>query len=239
MSDNFYSSKRWLRLRRAILERDGWQCQMAKAQGKKVPATAVHHILPRSQYPQYQWEEWNLISLSFAAHNHLHRRDGEQLSESGQALADETARAHGVEGYTPHTTLVIGMPGTGKTTYVKRHMRRGVCYDLDYLAAALRLKEQPKKERNKPAWLIANSLLPGFTEAAHRYTDDVWIIRTAPTEQELSDIKPTEIVVLYGGYGNPKLDAKRRTTLANRIKEAVKIARHTGIKITEINADDY
>ena len=34
------------------------------------------------------------------------------------------------------TTLVIGLPGTGKTTYVKEHRGNALVYDLDYIKAA-------------------------------------------------------------------------------------------------------
>lgn len=37
-------------------------------------------------------------------------------------------------------TLVCGLPGSGKTTYVKNNIKDGLCYDLDYIAWALRLE---------------------------------------------------------------------------------------------------
>ena len=230
---DFYHSKRWLRLRRAILQRDEWKCQLAKARGKNEPAVTVHHIFPRSEFPEYQWEPWNLISLSFAAHNMMHIRDTDKLTERGELLRKQIAIEQGIE-TAKTTTLVIGMPGTGKTSYVKRSMKRGVAYDLDALAGALRLTE-PKAESYKPARWIANSLLKGFTQAAQKYVSDVYVIRTAPNIDEVMEINPTDLIVIYGGYGNKELGDDRRAELAGRIKAAIAYAKANGIKVKEIN----
>lgn len=225
---DFYHSKRWLRLRSAILQRDGWRCQLAAMQGKNVPAVTVHHIFPRSEYPEYQWEEWNLISLSFAAHNMMHIRDTDQLTERGELLRQQTAAEQGID-TKKTTTLVIGMPGIDKKTFVRDRLARGVCYDLDSIAEALRLQ----KGESKPARWIANSLIKGFTEAAHRYVNDVWVIRTAPTIDELEDIDPTTLIVMNGGYGDERLNDDRRAVLAVRIKEAVRWAEANGVTVKE------
>ncbi len=232
--DGFYNSKRWKRLSKAILQRDNYECQMAKAQGRSEEAKTVHHIFPRSEYPEYQWEPWNLISLSLSAHNMMHIRETDKLTKRGEMLRQQVAQEQGI-GTRKTTTLVIGMPGTGKTSYVKRNMKRGVVYDLDAIAGALRL-QQPKAEEYKPARWIANSLAQGFTEAAHKYVNDVWMIRTAPTLAEIIDIDPTTLVVIYGRYGDEWLTSERRAVLAGRIKEAVKWAKANNINVKEIDA---
>lgn len=231
--DRFYHSKKWERLRRAILARDGYQCQVAKRHGKTRPAAVVHHIFPRESYPQYQWKSWNLISVSAAAHNILHDRDTHALTRYGEELLKETAEAKGIKLDENKTTLVIGNPGTGKTTYVKKHMRRGLVYDLDAIAGAFRLAA-PKADDYKPARWLANSLLPGFTQQAKRYSQEVWIIRTAPKLDEVIDIAPDKLVVLYGNYSNEEIPADRRKDLAQRIKAAVEYAKNNGVEVEEI-----
>lgn len=94
---NFYQSKRWQRLRRAILRRDGYICKVSSRYGRKVEATLVHHIFPRDKFPEYQWEPWNLISVSIEAHNSLHDRYTDELTDAGRELMERTARKMGME----------------------------------------------------------------------------------------------------------------------------------------------
>ena len=95
MTDPFYVSKKWKRLRKAIMHRDGYVCQYFKRYGKTKPATTVHHIFPREDFPQYELAAWNLISLSGEAHRMMHNPDG-SLSEIGLELLRRTARKRGI-----------------------------------------------------------------------------------------------------------------------------------------------
>lgn len=94
--DTFYKSTRWKKLRAAVLRRDKYLCQEAKRYGLTVEATTVHHIFPRDKYPEYEWEPWNLISLSVKEHDEMHRRATGELTEKGRALLYRTAKARGV-----------------------------------------------------------------------------------------------------------------------------------------------
>jgi len=230
--DPFYKSRRWQTLRRMVLKRDGYECQLAKQRGKHVPAEVVHHIFPREDFPEYQWKTWNLISLSAAGHNIMHEREGHRLSEVGEQLRKETAIRQGIEGK-PQTVLVIGRPGAGKTTYVREHLGAGLAYDLDAIAAAFRLKK-PKEERYWPARRAANELLRGFVKAAHKHAETVFVIRTAPDEDELFDINPTRLVVLQGAYKNDDIPEDNMRRIAQRIKAAADYCRRNGVDVEEI-----
>ena len=94
--DTFYKSTRWKKLRAAVLRRDKYMCQEAKRYGLTVEATTVHHIFPRDKFPQYEWEPWNLISLSAKSHDEMHIRNTRELSIKGNALLYKTAKAMGV-----------------------------------------------------------------------------------------------------------------------------------------------
>lgn len=99
-----YKSKRWLKLRERALKRDGYMCQIAKRYGRHVEATTVHHIFPSETYPEYQWELWNLISLSHEAHNAMHVRDGHELTVEGLKLQERLIREKKNLGGSPHPT---------------------------------------------------------------------------------------------------------------------------------------
>ncbi len=53
-----------------------------------MPATIVHHIYPVDQYPELAFEPWNLISLSASAHNKMHDRNTNAITETGRQLQD-------------------------------------------------------------------------------------------------------------------------------------------------------
>ena len=97
MDDLMYKTRRWDRLRRAVLARDGYLCQESIRYGKNKLATTVHHIFPRDTYPQYQWEDWNLISLSADVHNEMHDRTTGALTEKGMDLLRRTARKRNID----------------------------------------------------------------------------------------------------------------------------------------------
>ena len=91
-----YKSKRWKKKRETILRRDGYQCQISLRYGKHVEADTVHHIFPADKFPEYQWENWNLISLAGSVHNKMHERDTQELTAEGMQLMKRTARKQGI-----------------------------------------------------------------------------------------------------------------------------------------------
>lgn len=80
---------RWKAKRNHILRRDKYKDKIEARYGRAVEATIVHHIYPSDEYPQYAWEDWNLISVNPSTHQKLHNRDG-SLSEKGIELMKRT-----------------------------------------------------------------------------------------------------------------------------------------------------
>lgn len=91
-----YKSKKWQRLRKAVLARDNYQDQELKRYGKMVPAQVVHHVFPAEDYPEYRWCSWNLISVSAKTHNELHDRNTNALTDKGRELMERVARKRGI-----------------------------------------------------------------------------------------------------------------------------------------------
>lgn len=189
---NFYKTKKWEEVRKRILRRDRYTDQLDLRNGIHTPADLVHHIFPSDVYPEYRYKEWNLISLSRDNHELLHNRVTNDLTNAGRALLMETASAQGIK--LDHLTLIVGLKGTGKTEWVKQHLGNGVAYDLDYIASAFRLKA-PHEEYHKTSRKMANSMGRAFAEKARSYGGDIFIIRTAPTIEELVAYNPDTIVV--------------------------------------------
>lgn len=210
-----YKTKRWEKKREAILRRDNYECQYFKRFGKHVEATVVHHIFPVVDYPEYAFENWNLISLSQKAHNMMHERNSDTLTAVGVELQGRTRRP--IE-----KILVCGLPGTGKTTYVKEHLGSGLAFDLDYLSSAFRLKG-PKENDSEAARKIANDLLIGFANKANDYSPKVFIIRTAPTKEELDLLKPTKIILLTKVYQERNIPVGDKADRLDRVREYANI----------------
>lgn len=68
----FYKRKEWKRKRRQILERDNYECQRCKRQGKYSRAITVHHKKHLDKHPELALVDENLESLCGACHNIEH-----------------------------------------------------------------------------------------------------------------------------------------------------------------------
>lgn len=80
-----YKSRHWRDTRNRILRRDKHQCQSCRRYGRAVNASIVHHVFPVSDYPDFAWASWNLVSLCPACHNAMHVRDTDALTDAGFA----------------------------------------------------------------------------------------------------------------------------------------------------------
>lgn len=226
---NFYATDKWRKKRSHILKRDSYQDQLEKRAGKTIPANVVHHIFPREQYPEYTWEDWNLIAISEKTHQSLHLFNG-QLSPLGEKLKREVAVSQGIKYYTK--ILVIGLPGTGKTTWAKANLQNGLCFDLDYIAAAFRLKK-PHEEEDNPSRHMANAMVKAWAINAERFTSRIIIIRTAPTIDEIEAIDPDKIVYCTTQHAIRNIKGWSTENAKERIKHCLEWAKANNVHVIQ------
>lgn len=205
--DEFYHQPKWKSLRKSILIRDKYRCQRCAEKGLFREAEHVHHIFPREQYHEYEYCRWNLISLCYKCHNEMHNRFNGELSKAGLRLLKTTAAINNIPyDMSDKTILVVGLRGSGKSSYVKSHLNDdSLAYDLDAIASAFRLR-MPHDEYFKPARKMANDFLSGFIAKAHEYVQAIYIIRTAPSIKEYEQINPSKVVFCMKSYEYRDMD---------------------------------
>ena len=85
-----YNSKKWKRKKEHILRLDGYLDQVELMCGRRREANTVHHIYPAKDYPEYQFEDWNLLSVSASSHNKLENRTTGVLTNLGRDIQQNT-----------------------------------------------------------------------------------------------------------------------------------------------------
>ena len=233
--DKFYKSNKWVALRNTALIRDKYMCQCCKANNRYTNASCVHHIFPKDSYPQYSYELWNLMSLCDKCHDEMHNHYTGELSKKGMLFLRSIAAVKGINiSCKEQTILVVGLRGTGKTTYCKTMMDEySLCYDLDMIAKAFRLNN-PGEEYFKPARRMANDFLKGFVIKAHEYAKKIFIIRTAPTIKEFEEIAPDKIVFCMHQYVFKEMDDRPKAI--ERLSELQKYCAGKDVEVETIEA---
>lgn len=227
--DEFIWSEQWRHKSHSILRRDGYIDQyILKTTGRTIPAEVVHHILPREDFPQYAMEDWNLISLSRKTHDRIIHTIKGKLTNEGRKLMFETAFRNDIK--LTEKILVIGQPGSGKTTWVKDQLGLdAIAYDLDAIAAAFRLRE-PHEELHRGARKLAGKLMQAFAERAQTFAPRIFIIRSAPTAEEISQIRPDRLVICTGQY-----DIRRRKDFEEFDRDLIEKKIQDAKKYAELN----
>lgn len=75
-SDPHYWSARHRAWRAAVLRRAKYLCQECARYGKRTAATHAHHVKPRKEYPELQYDVSNGMALCTACHSKLEPRTG-------------------------------------------------------------------------------------------------------------------------------------------------------------------
>ena len=231
--NQFYKTNKWVALRNTALIRDKYMCQNCKANNKAVNADCVHHVFPIESYPQYSYELWNLMSLCTKCHDEMHNHYTGELSKKGMLFLRAIASAKGIPiSCKEQTILVVGLRGTGKTTYVRNHLDEySLAYDLDMIAKAFRLNT-PHEDYFKPARRMANDFLKGFIVKAHEYAKKIYTIRTAPSIKEYEDINPDKVVFCLKQYSFKEMDDRQKAL--DQIGELQRYVASKGVEVETI-----
>lgn len=78
-------SRKWERVRRLALDRDGWRCTKCGSAGR----LEVHHIIPVHVDPSLQYELSNCATLCISCHVRAHRRPLSAGARAWRAFVEE------------------------------------------------------------------------------------------------------------------------------------------------------
>jgi 5-methylcytosine-specific restriction endonuclease McrA len=85
-SDPYYQSKKHKAWRAKVLRRDNYQCQECKRYGILREGTIAHHVKPREDYPELQYDVANGRTLCAKHHNIEHPEKGTKALKSRRRL---------------------------------------------------------------------------------------------------------------------------------------------------------
>lgn len=87
--DSFYHSREWQAVRRQVLDRDNYLCQVCKRAGRITPATTVHHIVPVRADWTRRLDPANLETICKTCHNAEHNERAKSLHDKQTKLKAE------------------------------------------------------------------------------------------------------------------------------------------------------
>lgn len=229
----FYDDPKWVHKRGNILRRDEYLCRQCRRYGKTTPAKTVHHIYPYGEYPQYRLTDINLLSLCSECHNGMHDRNNDTMTDKGIYWQDKIRKELGIEDHDIiegfRVVVVWGSPASGKTTYVKQHMKQGdMVVDLDNIKQAISLHGKTASMSNlMPVALDIRAHI--YDLIADRQTikaDTVWVVAGLPKQSDRDYIKaklrPNEM---------KHIDSNVDTCIAHALEDKERVDKEIQLKI--------
>lgn len=180
LKDKRYTSSRWRRLRKTILERDGFVCQI-QLPGCKLRADQVDHILPVEDGGDF-YEPDNLRAACGRCNT---TRANKQKTQAGW-LRSST-----------RIVLVVGPPAAGKTTWaLSKATENDVVIDYDALAAALgpMSAHGATRSRHETTMKLRNLLIRETQRGELRDVDRVFLLSTNPNAEAQFPHHEVEVV---------------------------------------------
>lgn len=127
-----YNKSIWRKVKAEALKRSNHMCEVCRVKGKVTPADHVHHIIKVSDgNSSTHYNLDNLIAVCAKCHNKVEGMNMKSLVEYLRELSD-------MKDVNARLKIIYGPPCSGKTTYVKEHMKPGdIVIDMDYIKHAL------------------------------------------------------------------------------------------------------
>lgn len=184
---SFYNSRQWKDCRKGYMQSKNFICERC---GKL--AYICHHKKHITESninnPNITLNWDNLQALCLDCHNIIHgravTRKGLKFDSYGN-LIKETKLKQEIK-------VILGYPGSGKTTYVKDNMSAyDMVIDLDRIIEALTFKEGHNREYNSfNAVRVGNDIIKGIISQVKSYEyDTLYIIRTKLSDDEMNKLK--------------------------------------------------
>jgi hypothetical protein len=182
-------------VRKQILTRDAWQCQI-KGRNCKGRANQVDHIVPFEEAPHLRLEPSNLrASCSSCNQDRTH-----------------ATKAEGWRRARTKITLVAGPPGSGKTTFVEQNAGpNDLVVDFDLIAEAMGSSRSHDHERthSEAAGAARNAILKRL-QRGQVGAQRAWIVSANPNAEAMFPHHSVHLI-------DPGIDeVKRRAHTAGR-----------------------
>ncbi len=199
-SKKFYRSKAWKECREYIFKKYDGICVFC---GK--PGEEVHHkifLRPSNiDDPEITLGENNLILLCKDCHFKEHEKTNPGFKSKRKKVVENGCffNEHG-ELVSQQVNIVYGAPGSGKSTYVKEHMKDGdLVVDLDLLKQAISLKSKSEVPDNLLDTAIElRDKLYELIEDKTVDAENIWVIASLPRrEQRLELVKRFNANLIY------------------------------------------
>lgn len=230
----WYKTARWQRLRWSVLVRDHFRCQRCKAEHEALtalcdllapldqlasvtgsaPGHVADHIRPHRGDEALFWDASNLQCLCKVCHDKHKQRDERRGIGSRGWFA--MARPAWFRPSRVPLTIVVGAPGSGKSTWVRHHAGPGdlvICFDqiADEMFGQGRLNAAKSDPRIGDVLRRRNTLLGELmSDRARGRWPRAWLILTEPkpgNRQWWADrVQPERIVVM----ATPAAECARR-----------------------------
>lgn len=177
----FYQSKEWKKVSRLYMSSRNYVCERCGE-----VATICHHktyLTPQNiTDPNISLSFDNLECLCQDCHNKEHFR--QRYSPTGTAFDENGNLVR-----QPCAFIVCGAPGSGKTSFVRRHMgKRDIVWDMDYICMALLGAKTPHGNHDR-ALTVAADMREAFYDCVVQHKgqwEKAWII-TSVADMTLID----------------------------------------------------